>query len=271
MAAGEHRMCACSVVVIAGAIAVSACTVSMYPGPARPAAETAVVAQGTGTIESLDGMALPVGTRFAVGAGSHWLAAKAEPGAPEVAVCFRVLAGHRYRVFAYGRPGLEPLVVDDATGLALRTFRRRAGVDCWDLMAKGEVAGAGGAAARGSPPDASAQGSDDDERGDAPRRAVPLGPPPRLVQAEPSPRKPAWGMTVELGIGGGGSDLASVTLSDGSRQTLSAGSGASISAGLMWTPLWVSDNLGIGVSGTVGDKMWSVGERTATSACAGCR
>ena len=63
----------------------------------------------------------------------------------------------------------------------------------------------------------------------------------------------------EFGMGGGGDDLVNVTLSDGSHQTLSAGDGVTLSFGLMVTPLWLGDSLGVGVSGTAGYKGWSVG------------
>jgi hypothetical protein len=66
-------------------------------------------------------------------------------------------------------------------------------------------------------------------------------------------------MLFELGIGGGGDDIVKVHLSDGSDQTLSAGDGAAVSVGLMFTPYWVGDKLGVGASGTVGYKGWSVG------------
>lgn len=66
-------------------------------------------------------------------------------------------------------------------------------------------------------------------------------------------------MMFELGLGGGGDDLVKVSLSDGSNQTLSAGDGVSISFGIMVTPLWLGDSLGVGVTGTAGYKRWSVG------------
>jgi hypothetical protein len=62
-----------------------------------------------------------------------------------------------------------------------------------------------------------------------------------------------------FGFGGGGTDLVKVALSDGSTQTLSAGDGIDISLGLMFTPIWAGDGLGVGVSGTLGYKGWSVG------------
>lgn len=68
-----------------------------------------------------------------------------------------------------------------------------------------------------------------------------------------------WGLMFELGIGGGGANLVKVALSDGSSETLSAGDGVAVSLGVMVTPLWMGDRLGLGVSGTFGYKGWSVG------------
>jgi len=73
------------------------------------------------------------------------------------------------------------------------------------------------------------------------------------------PRNPVLGLMLEVGIGGGGDDLARVSLSDGSHETLSAGDGISVSVGLMVTPFWLRDRLGVGLSGTIGYKGWSVG------------
>ena len=73
------------------------------------------------------------------------------------------------------------------------------------------------------------------------------------------PRNPVWGLMLVFGFGGGGADLVKVSLSDGTTQTLSAGDGVDASLGLMLTPVWVGDALGIGVSGTLGYKGWSVG------------
>jgi hypothetical protein len=99
------------------------------------------------------------------------------------------------------------------------------------------------------------------------RRRLAPGPPPpppphtyRTDDGDLRPiRNPRWGLFFELGFGGGGEDLVKVSLSDGSTQTLSAGDGIAVSVGLMFTPLWVGDTLGIGFSGSVGYKGWSVG------------
>src|SRR5689334_11166378 len=80
------------------------------------------------------------------------------------------------------------------------------------------------------------------------------------AQGKPLPlRNPKWGMMLELGLGGGGDDLVTVRLSNGDKQTLSAGDGVAISLGIMVTPLWVGDHLGAGIAGTAGYKGWSVG------------
>ena len=104
--------------------------------------------------------------------------------------------------------------------------------------------------------------------GDAPRGPAHRGPRPGQAPAgmytaddgEDRPIKnPLWGFLFELGIGGGGSDLVEVMLSDGSTQTLSAGDGVSFAIGVMCTPLWVGDSVGVGLTATAGYKYWSVG------------
>jgi len=98
-------------------------------------------------------------------------------------------------------------------------------------------------------------------RGAEPARGGQLRPSswPDEERDERALRKPACGLMFELGIGGGGDDLVKVSLSDGSTQTLSAGDGVAVSLGLMCTPIWVGDNFGAGISGTIGYKGWSVG------------
>ena len=73
-------------------------------------------------------------------------------------------------------------------------------------------------------------------------------------------RDPRWGLIFEFGAGGGGTDLATVPY-NGSTSTLSAGDGLAFSLGLMWTPLWLGDRLGAGVSGTLGYKGVGVGDK----------
>ena len=82
----------------------------------------------------------------------------------------------------------------------------------------------------------------------------------RADDGEERPLKnPLWGIMLEFGLGGGGEDLVSVTLTDGSTQTLSAGDGVSFALGVMCTPLWIGNDLGVGLSATAGYKYWSVG------------
>lgn len=152
------------------------------------------------------------------------------------------------------------------------------------FTAMGEVsaqpADAGGEPATGDaprPPPVARSANDDDRPSlpppatdpEMPRRMVRR---PRYAAQPPQPgwyrtdegedrpiRDPKWGIILEVGLGGGGDDLVKVALSDGSSQTLSAGDGVALSIGLMATPLWIGDGLGLGLSGTIGYKGWSVG------------
>lgn len=151
----------------------------------------------------------------------------------------------------------------------------RAAVLVFGLLGARGAAAQGTAATAGEPQTASppagattpeaAPAADDSEEPKRPR-ARPVVPPGghairRSADDEDTrpPRNPTWGLMFVFGLGGGGDDLVKVTLSDGSTQTLSAGDGVDFSLGLMLTPLWVGDALGVGVSGTLGYKAWSVG------------
>ncbi len=85
------------VVALAGAVSAGAgCTIAMYPGPKRPASEIArIVAHGNSSIRNIDGMDLPVGSRFTVLPGLHAVTVGSED-ASQKAVCFKAQAGHWY-------------------------------------------------------------------------------------------------------------------------------------------------------------------------------
>jgi hypothetical protein len=83
---------------VLGSIALaSACTFTTYPGPKRPRNETALIDSSEMPVESIDGMELPVGSKFLVLPGVHSPSAKS--GAPSntltesVTICFEVQAG----------------------------------------------------------------------------------------------------------------------------------------------------------------------------------
>jgi hypothetical protein len=269
----------------------SGCTVAMYPGPKRPAAETALIKQAGASIEGIDGMKVPVGSQFVVLPGPH--SVEARSGAAMASTCFVARAGHAYMV----ETSADHPVVMDYADAAMRTYRLRDDQSCDRLIAEAEaerraprtVPVAAPPAATSSPPDATGEAREEafqpaapravarSENDDAPSappaadaeqprafRRRPFQPGPRRLvyhdePAEPPPRKPGFGVIFEWGIGGGGAELVSVEYTDGSSGTLSLGDGISISMGLMWTPIWIGDDLGIGLSGTAGYKGWQVG------------
>jgi hypothetical protein len=73
-------------------------------------------------------------------------------------------------------------------------------------------------------------------------------------------RHPGNGLTFDLGVFLGGTDLATATFTDGSTSSLSGGSGLLASVGLMLTPLWVGDGAGFGVDAFASIKYDSVGD-----------
>jgi len=112
-----------------------------------------------------------------------------------------------------------------------------------------------------SAPPATVPAASDSESPRAPRRATPrIHVPPS--QEDETPlwlRHPGSGLTFDFGGFGGGTDLATAQLSDGTTETLSAGGGGFASVGGLWTPLWVGDELGLGLGGYVGVKYQTVG------------
>ena len=291
--------------VVASGSAGAGCTVTMYPGPKRPAAETALIQQAGASIESIDWTAAPVGSAFVVLPGVHSMEVKPGPGAEAATVCFLARAGHSYRVAGDG----AQVTVTDPADVTMRTYRWRDGQVCARVVAEAEADRRAprprtaspaadvpeAAEPTSSPPPSSgaetpdqsqeppsppppravarSANDDDDPRtarstpdSEEPpmRRPRTYRPPPHRIvyhdePDEPPPRKPELGLIFEWGMGGGGADVAQVEYDDGSSATLSLGDGISVSLGLMWTPIWVGDNLGVGLSGTLGYKGWGVG------------
>ncbi len=292
-----------AILLLVGGALSSGCTVTMYPGPRRPSAQTAAIQQAGASIESIDRMAVPVGSTFVVLPGVHTIEAKPTAGAEGVTVCFLARAGHAYRVAGDG----AQVVIMDGADVGMRTYRLRDGQICDQVVADAE---AERRAARRRPPPTPVASvpAEPSSAPPAPEAAdqtgvetqLPAAPPARSVARsandedtpsgrqesdhdepvmprprpfrpaphrlsyrddpdEPPPRKPVMGLMFEFGMGGGGADLASVTLTDGSTQTLSAGDGVVLAVGLMCTPLWFGDDLGIGFSATAGVKYWDVG------------
>ncbi len=82
--------------VALGGVLAAGCTVAMYPGPQRPATETArVEAIPPSSVRNIDGMDLPIGSLFTVLPGLHVVTVGA-PYASSMAACFKAEAGHRY-------------------------------------------------------------------------------------------------------------------------------------------------------------------------------
>lgn len=66
-------------------------------------------------------------------------------------------------------------------------------------------------------------------------------------------------MAVELGGQAGGTDLATATSYQGDSETLSAGDGILIGGSGGLTPLWVSNELGLGFDASAAIRYWMVG------------
>lgn len=69
-----------------------------------------------------------------------------------------------------------------------------------------------------------------------------------------------FGVHVYAGFAGGGDTIYEVTYTDGSTSSLDAGEGLMLGGGLTWTPLWLTDRLGLGLGYDVGYKLGTTGQ-----------
>jgi hypothetical protein len=86
-------------------------------------------------------------------------------------------------------------------------------------------------------------------------------PPPENIPEEPVPatmRRRIWGLRLELGMGFGGDDLVTAYYSDGSEETLQAGTGFSATIGTTVTPFY-SEGHAFGFGLDFGIKGWNIG------------
>jgi hypothetical protein len=109
--------------------------------------------------------------------------------------------------------------------------------------AAGAAPPAAGAATAAAP---AAPRAVDVETPHASKHAVPGEADPDVAAAE-SGRRPGSGLTLLLGFGFGGTDFVEASSSNGNSETLSAGTGVIVGLGGMLTPLWPSENVGLGV------------------------
>jgi hypothetical protein len=89
-------------------------------------------------------------------------------------------------------------------------------------------------------------------RAERPSRATSLPAPPRSTLR--GPKLPGTGITGGVGFFFGGDTLALVTFDNGQDRVLKAGRGVLVTAGGMWTPLWIDDQFGFGAAASAGWK-----------------
>ena len=71
--------------------------------------------------------------------------------------------------------------------------------------------------------------------------------------------RPGTGAGIEFGGSFGGDDIAVAMLDNGDSETLHAGDGGGLSLLGAWTPLWIGNAVGVGVSGYIGFKVTEIG------------
>jgi hypothetical protein len=213
----------------------SGCATKMYPGPARPERETAVLQPNETEIRMLDGRDVRTVWQLTVLPGAHELAVRPSGGGYETdavgAVCFWAEAGHRYEI----RPGRFDIgwraaIVDEATGAALPTVP--------------------GAAAQSCLPEIAARASQPSWAG----ATVP--PAPALPPVSPigsALRRSGFAIAMDSGLSFGWGRLEAINAA-GDASVHHAGAGLSVSLAACWTPVWFGDGLGIGIGGSIGYK-----------------
>jgi hypothetical protein len=283
-----HEACLASL----GAILLSSgCVVQMYPGPELPRRETARIAAAGASISNIDGMELPVGSTFMVRAGLHAVSASTTGASGEklgpATICFAAKGGGSYQVGFESDRRIS--LMDQDTGLTVEAFPVSAPRECAPPRPRPAVAVAASPTPDTEPPPSrgAAPAADDETPTSGPvgAAAVASGPPaerasPGVDSEVPRDRRPGrpvrptedsgaerpWvrhpgnGFTLDFGGFFGGTDLATATFTDGSKSTLSGGSGVLFSVGLMLTPLWAGDGAGFGFDAFAGVKYDSVGD-----------
>jgi hypothetical protein len=202
-----------AVVVAALGSLAGGCTTALYKGPARPAAEVAVLSSRDAKIVEIDDLPLNGrdSVRYEVLPGDHAVAAALDRVIPgllattvqfsrPVTLCVRLAAGHLYRVESVvAGTAWEPRIVD-----------------------------VNDAAPMDRPCDPAAAS-----------RAVDSA-------AQLSGRRPGTGLSLFAGFGFGGDEIAGTTSSNGNNESLKAGQGVVLGVGGMVTPYWARDRFGFG-------------------------
>jgi len=269
------------VVVVVGLIG-SGCTTLLYKGPTRSASEVAVITSIDTIVDKVDDVmvrdsAMGSFAQLEVLPGPHrlWVSlnhvafAGVRLSGGHFVICAELQAGRTYQT----RPGdrLAPILVDLRTDKVVDPRCRRPGP-----KPQAGVAAAPGSQATAKtqpaqeapPPDASASGELVAAAGSESQTPPPTPTPAPAVDTEEPPmevreserwerlpsdaqlanRPPGSGISFILGLGFGGEDFVSATDSNGNTDTLSAGTGGMLGIGLMFTPLWIAESIGLGVA-----------------------
>ncbi len=226
----------------------------------RPSAAAAILGSSKTVVESIDERNVraeggnPANAQFEIPPGRHAIEVSLESDSSvqhaatdpaTITVCFNAVAGRTYLT----QPIIEgsrwrPEIVDEFTG---------SGVSTGCAEAPDTSSAANG-------PDTIVSPSSGEKLALA---SLPV--PPRAGRDS---NLPGSGLTAGVGFFFGGESLYKVTFSNAPDRNLNAGRGVLVTAGGLWTPLWIDDQFGFGAGASIGWKYDSIsasnGEVTLT-------
>lgn len=227
----------------------------------RPGAATAILGSNRAVIESIDERDIREDgadaskAQYEIPPGHHTIEVSLESdstalrlpadSAKTITVCFDAFAGQSYLtqpIFEADRWRAE--IVDASTGVAVS---RR----CAEVQETTTAAQAPAEAAGPVPSETASSPSVEENHRPA---SLPVPSRPLVRDSE----LPGSGLTAGVGFFFGGESIYSVTFLNGPERKLNAGRGVLVTAGGLWTPLWIDDQFGFGVGGSAGWKYDSI-------------
>ena len=224
-------------VMSAGVAASTACTTALYSGSSRPASQVASIGtRGGAEILTVDGTYVDGGRwgRYEVLPGRHLITLVGKRSQAGFLVT-KVFTSRRLELCLDAYPE--------------HNYDVRAGIESgsWAMEVVDQADDADAQGCEGASPPSASAGA---ERASA---AVLLHDP-----------KPGNGFSFLMSGDFGGEDLVRATMSNGTTQTLSGGTGILFGLGVAYTPLWMGDMNGVGLDARIGIKYDSIDASNAS-------